>query len=185
MEDSRIVSLYWQRSDRAIEETAAKYGAYCRTIAYNLLHDSEDAEECVNDTYLGAWNSMPQNRPERLAPYLGRITRSLSISRVRERTRAKRGGGEYALALEELADCIPAGEGPEQFIEAKELEQAIDSFLEGLGEMERNIFLSRYWYMAPLDQIAKRAGFSLSKTKSILYRSRQRLLQRLKEEGLC
>ena len=185
MDDSMIVTLYWQRSDRAIEETAIKYGSYCRSIAYNLLHDEEDTEECVNDTYLGAWNSMPMNRPDCLAPYLGRITRSLSVSRIRERTRIKRGGGEYALALEELADCLASPDDPERQVEAKELEETIDRFLQNLSDIERNIFLARYWYMAPLEKIAKQAGFSLSKTKSILYRSRQRLLAHLKEEGLC
>ena len=106
MDDSKIVDLYWARSDSAIAETAKKFGAYCRTIAYNVLQNPEDSDECVNDTYMRAWNSMPDKRPSALAPYLGRITRNLALSRVTDKNRLKRGGGEVALALDELDECI-------------------------------------------------------------------------------
>lgn len=126
MEDTRIVELYWQRSENAIAETAAKYERYCYTIACNILASPEDANECVNDTWLGAWNSIPPHRPAVLATYLGKITRRLSINRWKEHTRDKRGGGELPLALEELAECVPSPMDIQSNLEGKELAAAID-----------------------------------------------------------
>lgn len=184
MEDSQIIDLYWQRSDRAIEETDRKYGRYCRAIAFNVCPSREDAEECVNDTWLQAWNRMPDARPQVLPAFLGTITRRLAISRWRSRTRQKRGGGEMELALEELAECIPSGSDPEQSAEAKELAAAIRRFVDALTEEERQVFLARYWYLAPVEEIARHMKFSASKTKSMLFRMRGRLRDSLTKEGL-
>lgn len=179
MEDERIIDLYWQRSDQAISETAAKYGAYCRTIAYNILSSAEDTEECVNDTYFSAWSSMPDKRPKVLSAYLAKITRNHALSRVFERKRQKRGGGELALALDELDDCVASAYDLEQEVADRELERMINAFLRGLPDTERQVFLCRYWFMAPVADIAERFGFSRSKTASMLHRTRQKLRQHL------
>ncbi len=185
MDDARIVELYWSRSEQAISETEAKYGNYCRTISRNILADSADAEECVNDTYLKAWNSMPSNRPARLAPYLGRLTRWLSLNRLRDQDCLKRGKGELPLVLDELAETLDSGFDTEKELEIRELNREIRRLLSGLEKEERDIFLSRYWYVASIAEIAERSGFTESKVKSMLHRTRKKLLRQLKEEGLC
>ena len=185
MTDSEIVDLYWQRSERAIAETDNKYGRYCHHIAYAVCSDRQDAEECVNDTWLRAWNAMPDKRPSLLSTFLGRITRNLAINRLEKRTRQKRGGGETPLALDELAECLPSEADPVREIELQELREAVHRFVEGLGETEQKVFVARYWYLASVEEIAQRMNFSRSKVKSMLYRLRGRLRERLTEEGLC
>ena len=185
MEDRKIVDLYWQRDENAIPETAARFGGYCRTIAYNILSDAEDAEECLNDTWLGAWNTMPTNRPKKLAPYLGKLTRWISLTRLREKTSLKRGGGETALVLDELAEAVDSGADVEKAVELKELNAALRRFLKTLGETERQVFLARYWFIASIAEIAEKFGFSESKVNSMLHRTRKKLLGYLEEEGLC
>ncbi len=185
MEDRKIVDLYWQRDENAIPETAAKFGGYCRTIAYNILADAEDAEECLNDTWLRAWNTMPTNRPNKLAPYLGKLSRWISLTRLREKTSLKRGGGETELVLDELAEAVDAGADVEKAVELKELNAALRRFLKNLGETERQVFLARYWFIASIAEIAEKFGFSESKVNSMLHRTRKKLLAYLKEEGLC
>ena len=185
MEDRQIVELYWKRAEEAIPATAAKYGAYCRTIANNILANEEDAEECVNDTWLKAWNSMPDNRPTLLGAYLGKLTRWLSLSRLRERGRLKRGGGETSLALDELAEVISDGSDIQRELEIRELNAAVRVFLKSLEETEREVFLSRYWFLLPVKEIAARFGFSPNKVSTLLHRTRRKLQSYLKEEGLC
>lgn len=185
MDDKSIVDLYWQRSDKAIEETAAKYGAYCRTIAYNILSNAEDCEECVNDTYMSAWNSMPDKRPDRLSPFLAKITRNHALHLIEKQQRQKRGGGEAELALEELAECIPAKQSVEAQIEAKELVIAVNYFLSLLPADERKVFFSRYFFMASIDEISEKFRFSRSKTLSMLHRTRIKLRKFLFQEELC
>ena len=185
MEDNQIVDLYWQRSDLAISETNQKYGRYCHTIAYNICGIDEDAEECVNDTWFCAWNLMPDQRPPVLSAFLGRITRSISIDRIKAKNRIKRGGGEATLALEELEECIPGGASPEQALDAKELEAAIGSFVSKLPASEKNIFILRYWYLVPIPEISKKLCYSQGKIKSSLFRTRRKLHDYLQEEGLC
>ena len=175
MEDEQIVDLYWQRSDLAISETNQKYGRYCHTIAYNICGIDEDAEECVNDTWFRAWNLMPDQRPTILSAFLGRITRSISIDRIKAKNRIKRGGGEAVLALDELEECIPGGRNPEQALEEKELEKAIGRFVSQLPQPEKTIFVLRYWRVAPIDEIAEKLQFSKGKIKSSLFRTRRKL----------
>ena len=185
MKDTEIVELYWQRSEQAVEESDRKYGAYCRSVAYNILESGEDAEECVNDTWLSAWNAMPDKRPSRLGAFLAKITRNGAISRALERSRLKRGGGQIPLALDELAECIPGGCDPEKELERRELERALRRFVSRLPETERRVFLARYWYLAPVQEIADKLGFTRSKTASMLHRTRKKLQRLLQEEGLC
>ena len=183
MEDGRIVELFWKRSELALEETAKKYGKYCYSIAFNILGNPEDADESVNDTYLGAWKSMPPHRPAVLSTFLGKITRRISLNRWRYQNRKKRGHGEVPLAMEELSWCLPSGENPEETVVMQELVRGIDCFLSQLPDTERDVFMCRYWFFAPIREIGERFGFTESKTKSILYRVRIKLKEYLRKEG--
>ena len=184
MEDAHIVDLYWQRSENAVAETASKYGRYCYSIAYNILTNHNDAEESVNDTYLGAWNSMPPHRPTILSTFLGKITRRTAIKKWQREHAAKRGGGDIVIALEELEDCVPAGRSMEQEIETDELGKVIDEFVMLLPLTERNIFICRYWYLDPISEICRQFGFSNSKVKSMLHRTRKKLRAYLERKGV-
>ena len=183
MEDSNIVDLYWARSEHAITETASKYGKYCYAIANNILHNVEDADESVSDTYLGAWNSMPSNRPSVLRTYLGKIIRRTSLKKRRDKNRYKRGGGEVALVLDSLVECVPSNTIVEEVI-AAELSEMLNRFVAKLPETERRVFLSRYWYLDSIEQISLDFNFSNSKVKSMLHRTRQKLLSHLRQEGV-
>lgn len=183
MEDKSIIDLYWARSEQAISETEVKYGSYCRSIAYNILKDNEDAEECVNDTYMGAWNSMPPHRPNALQIFLGKITRRLSIDRWRHKNAEKRGGGQLELCLDELTECVPAGSNPESAVEFNELQNCYNRFVDALSKDERRVFLLRYWYMEPVSSISGITKFSESKIRSMLYRTRIKLKKHLEKEG--
>ena len=185
MNDKKLIELYWARDERAIPETDAVYGRYCYAIAYNVLSDHGESEECVNDTYLGAWNSMPPHRPDVLSAFLGKITRRLSIDRWRERTAAKRGGAAIDAALEELSFCIPGSESAERELEARELERLVDSFVHALPETERRVFLRRYWYMDSNLQIAQRYHMTEGGVKASLHRTRKKLKAHLEQEGYC
>ena len=169
MTDADIVALYWARDEQAIAQTAQKFGAYCRKIAMNLLGSQEDAEECENDTWMAAWNSMPQNRPDKLAPYLGRITRNLALD-LRERQNAKKRGGGQTTALE---------------VESAETARSISAFLRSQPEQARNIFIRRYWYCDATADIAKRYGIGESKVRVTLHRMRTKLKAYLEKEGVC
>lgn len=184
MEDMQIVDLYVARSEQAIAETARKYGTYLFSIAKNILFDRADAEEAVNDTYLGAWRSIPPHRPNRLSTYLGKITRRCSLEKWKREHAQKRGGGEVPLALEELSDCLPGRDSPQQQIEMKELTRLINTFLKSLPETEQRIFICRYWYLCPVKTIAGDFGFTESKVKSMLSRTRSKLKQSLQKEGI-
>lgn len=183
MDDRRIVELYWQRSEQAVRETADKYGAYCMRISLNILDDRSDSEENVNDTYLQTWRAIPPQRPDSLAAFLGRIARNLALNRLKARQTQKRGGDAFAESLDELDDCTPAGLDVEDAVCAKELGSAISGFLRGQKIDARNVFLARYFYAEPLDTIAERFGFSLSKVKSMLLRTRKGLRTYLEKEG--
>ena len=184
MEDREIVALYWQRDQRAIAETAAKYGRYCGAIAANILSSPEDVEESLNDTWMHAWNSMPPHRPKVLSSFLGKLTRYICLKRWRESHSQKRGGGQVALVLDELAGCISGGESPERALQAKELAGILNTFLAALPRTERDVFLRRYWYLDPISAISQRFGFSQSKVKTMLWRTRGKLRTQLEKEGV-
>ncbi len=184
MEDIQIVGLYLNRSDQAIAETERKYGAYCRSIARNILGDARDADECVSDAWLSTWNSIPPQKPEALGAYVGKLTRRKAIDCLRVKQRIKRGGGTVTLALEELDECIPAGAAVEDTVFRRELGATIRRFVGTLGTAERNVFLLRYWYVCPVAEIAARLGFSQGKVKSMLYRTRGKLRAFLEKEAI-
>lgn len=183
MNDKSIVDLYFNRDEEAITQTDKKYGRYCYSIAYNILMSKEDAEESVSDTYMTAWKAIPPRRPSVLSTFLGKITRHISIDRWRERSAYKRGGGEVTLALEELEDCVAGLQNVEMEYERKELIQAYVKFLDILPVTERRVFLCRYWYVDSVEAIAEKFGFSQSKVKTMLYRTRTKLRKQLAEEG--
>lgn len=184
MQDNQIVDLYWARNEQAIDATAKKYGRYCYRIAFNILNNREDADESVNDTYMSAWKSMPPHRPSVLSTFLGKLTRRISLNKWRNQNRNKRGGGEIMLALDELSECIPSQQNPERELEMKELAQAINHFIGTLQPTERDIFVSRYWFLASIKEISLKFDFAESKTKSILFRVRKKLMNYLLKEGL-
>lgn len=185
MEDSAIVQLYWDRDETAISRTEYKYGQYLMKIACNILANREDASESVNDTYLAAWESMPPQRPSVLRTYLGKLTRRISIDLFRRKTSEKRGGGEYALSLQELGDCVGGGTDPSLVAEGKALTRAIAAFLESQPLKTRQVFIARYYYMDPVKEIARYCHISEPKAKILLYRARQDLREYLQKEGFA
>ena len=184
MDDKAIIELYWTRSEKALSETAASYGGYCYAIAHNILSSREDSQECVNDTYLAAWNTIPPQRPAHLAAYLGKITRNICLDRWKQRTRLKRGGGEVPLCLEELSEVVSGSESLENDLIRRETLAAVNAFLSSLPETERRVFLRRYWYADSVSQIAGELGFTESKTLSMLHRTRKKLRKHLAKEEL-
>ena len=184
MEDSRIIDLYWVRDEQAIPETGKKYGKYCHQIAYRILSDELDSEECVSDTYLHAWNTMPPKRPDVLSAFLGRITRNLALDRCVKACAQKRGGGEYPLVLEEMNQCVPdrrAGSDPADTLFIRD---TLNGFLGNLSSRDRKIFVRRYWYLSPLREIARDYGLTESGVKMVLLRARNELKQLLAEGGI-
>ena len=184
MEDSVIIDLYWKRDEAALVESDRKYGAFCRAIARNILTVREDAEECVNDTWLRAWNAMPPARPSPLRAFLGRITRNLSLDRYRAARARKRGGGEMELLLEELGQCVPAAESVEGTFDARETAAVITRFLEDLPPVQRQLFLRRYWFGDDIAAVARRFAMREGTVKSSLFRLREKLRRVLEEEGV-
>ena len=184
MDDSQIVDLYWKRQGNAVSQTQEKYGRYLFSIANHILQQYEDSEECVNDTLFGAWNSIPPHRPTVLSTYLGKITRRLALKKHREKTAQKRGGMEADLSLEELADCIPAGRTIDGQLDDRELTQILNRFLSELPVQQRKAFVCRYWYCESIAEISQRFSWSESKTKMLLLRTREKLRQCLKKEGI-
>lgn len=182
MTDPEIVALYWKRSEEAISCTIEKYGRYLFRLAMNILNINEEAEECVNETYLSAWNQMPPDRPARLLPYLGRISRCLALNRF-DYLNAQKRKSDLTVQLSELEDCLAAPDSVEQQYEDSELAAAISSFLREQDEESRNMFIRRYWFSDSIRQIAKQYGVRESKVKSQLFRIRGRLKEYLAKEG--
>lgn len=185
MDDSKIIELYMDRSEQAISETARKYGRYCHYIAYNILHNDEDSEECVNDTYLRTWNSIPPKRPNKLQTFLGKITRNLSLNKYEKQSAEKRGSGQIPLILDELTECIPADRNSETLVEDMVIKETLDRFLENLSADARKIFVRRYWYMSSVKEIAEEYGLSESIVTVTLFRTRQKLKTVLEKEGIA
>ncbi|MBP3617004.1 MAG: sigma-70 family RNA polymerase sigma factor [Lachnospiraceae bacterium] len=183
MEDSQIIELYFKRKEEAIQETDSKYGSYCFAIAENILHNTEDSEECVSDTWLSAWNVIPPQRPTVLRMFLAKITRNLSFNRFHAGKAKKRGGGELNLVLDELAECIATESDTESEYMAKELEQSIRLFVRGLPEREGNVFVRRYFFTEPVAVIAKRYHMTDNNVMVSLSRTRKKLKAHLIKEG--
>lgn len=185
MEDIAIIDLYWARDEAALRESDRKYGAFCRTIARNILAVWEDAEECVNDTWLRAWNAMPPARPAPLRAFLGRITRNLSLDRFRSARAQKRGGGGMEYLLDELNECLPAPGSVEGAFDAKETAAVISRFLERQPPLQRQVFLRRYWFGDSVAAIAQRFSMNEGTVKSSLHRTRERLRRMLEQEEVA
>lgn len=183
MDDAAIVALYFRRSEQAIGETAAKYGAYCMKLSHNILQDEQESEENVNDTYLQAWNSIPPNRPASLCAYLGKIARNLALNRRKAKSAEKRGAGALELSLDELADCLPGGSTAEEHLDADALSQSISAFLWQQNAQARRMFVRRYFYCESIGEISARFSVSEGTVKSILSRTRSRLRLHLEKEG--
>ncbi len=184
--DAEIVALYVSREQEATACTAQRFGSYCFAVAHRILGNEQDAEECVNDTYLRAWESIPPHHPENLAGFLGKLTRSIAINRLRERQRLKRGGGEIAAALDELCDCTPdPHEDPARWTDSVALRETIETFLAAESESSRRVFLLRYFYLCPVAEIAREMGMGESRVKMLLLRARERLHKALVAQGLA
>lgn len=179
--DEEIVNLYFDRSEEAIAACQVKYGKSCHTVAYNILRSDEDAEECVNDTWLRAWNSIPPERPTRLGAWLSTVTRRLALTRYEKRNAAKRNGGMEA-SLEELSECVTAGSLT--IADEVALSEAINGFLASLPTRTRMIFMRKYWYMDSIADIAKALGMGESAVKVTLHRTREKFRKHLAKEGI-
>lgn len=183
MDDNTIIQHYWDRDERALTETAEKYGTYCCSIAENILSDREDAKECVNDTYLRAWNTIPPQRPKVLPAFIGRIVRNIAFDLYRKMNASKRGGGQVPLVLDELEECIP---DRMQQVECDEdvLSEAVNDFVAALSAKNRKIFVLRYWYSEAVSDIAKSMNISENSVSVTLNRLRRKLQNYLAERGL-
>ena len=181
MPDETIVALYFDRSEEAIAACQVKYGKPCHTIAYNILHSDEDAEECVSDTWIRAWNAIPPEKPARLGAWLSTVTRRLALTRYEKRTAAKRYGG-LETSLEELTECVAAGSLT--LADEVALSNAINSFLASLPTRTRMIFMRKYWYMDSVADIAKAMGMGESAVKVSLHRTREKFRKHLDKEGI-
>ncbi len=182
MEDSKIIKLYFERSEEAILVTEEKYSPYCSVIAHNILRSPEDEEEALSDTWLCAWNKIPPTVPNSLKTFLGRITRNISIDMFRKSKTQKRSA--VFEPIEELSECLPSAENLEEKVDAKFLSQWLDSFIKNLPKEERFVFMQRYWYGNSYKEIAGFLGFSEIKVKNILAKLRKKLKEQLAKEGL-
>jgi len=184
MDDDAILDLFAARAETAICETSHKYNGYCLKIAMNILQSKEDAEECVNDTFLRAWNSIPPERPVVFRAYLAKIVRNLSLDKFKQSTRKKRGGDSVTIMLSELEECLVSNSGVESEFDRGLMVQALNNFLEELDAENRLVFMRRYWYSDSIATIAEGCRMSESKVKSMLFRTRRKLKLYLKKEGL-
>ena len=182
MDDQKIIMLFFERSEQAIVELSAKYGAVCGMIAQNILNNMLDAEECVNDAYLGAWNTIPPNHPDALLAYVCRIVRNLSIAKYHKNTALKR-NSIYDVALDELEACLVSEKNVEEELSAKELSGLLDHFLDTLSQENRVLFMRRYWYADSIGDIAKRMNLRDNNVSVRLLRIRRKLKRYLKKEG--
>lgn len=184
MNDEQIVELYMERSEKAISETYDKYSAYCNSISFSILRNLEDAEECVNDTFRKAWESIPPSKPSNLKAFLGKIARNISLNKLKHNNTQKRGAGQVDVLLSELEECISDKFSVENEIYGRQLSQSINAFLEGLTAEKRKVFVSRYWYTRSMKEISQQYGISEEKIKSILFRLRKQLKKHLEKEGI-
>ena len=179
-----IIDLYFSRDEKAINETEKKYGGYCFTISNNILNNNNDAQECVNDTYLRAWDNIPPVRPLKLGAFLGRIVRNLSLDRYKFNRAKKREGSEFELLLSELEDCVSSNLTVESELDSNFAMQVINSWLLLQTSENRVLFVKRYWHVEPIKDLARNHQMSEGKVKSVLFRMRQNLRIHLKKEGV-
>lgn len=186
MQDEKIIDLYFDRNERALTETSDKYGSYCRQIARNILNDEETVKECFNDTLFHSWNAMPPTRPNCLKTFVGKITRNVSLQRVRSAHTIKRGGGEAVIAIDELQECIPdrTANSAEQLEEDMVIREVMKDLLTSLPKQNRRIFMRRYWYCSSIEEIAKALDLSEGNVRTILSRVRSKLKAALEEAGV-
>ena len=184
MTDEKIIELFFARDEAALQHTADKYENYCFAIANNILSNRQDSEECVNDTYLAAWQSIPPERPKQLSAYLGKIVRNFALTRHRKERAYKRGGNMNEISLE-LLELIPDGSDLAEEYDAGRLGLIIDTFLRKIKKDDRQIFVRRYWYNDSLHDICRNFGFTETKVKSSLHRTREKLAAELKKEGVA
>ena len=184
MDDREIIDLYWERSESAITRTNEKYGKYSYSIAYAILGNHEDSEECVNDTYIKVWNSIPPQRPSNLAAYIARITRNLSLDKYRASTAEKRGAGHTETVLSELQYCIAGFDDGREFEDQLALVDVLNSFLGSLSPQSRKVFMRRYWYFSSIKEIANEYHMTEGKVKMLLLRTRRELKKYLEREGV-
>ncbi|MBQ2377707.1 MAG: sigma-70 family RNA polymerase sigma factor [Clostridia bacterium] len=182
MDDREIVALYWERSENAIVETQRKYGGFCRSIAYNILNSDQDAEECVNDAWRGAWDSIPPKRPEKLSAYLGKITRNIALNRLVFNKAKKRQGGTE-LIFDEVREFVPDRTNGD-VVDQLHLKTAINSFVGSLSKETRAVFVRRYWYMSEIGEIARDYGLTEGNVRVILMRTRKKFKEYLESEGI-
>lgn len=183
MKDEIIIQMFLERNEDAIAAVINKYGHYCQNIAGNILGNSSDIEECLNDTYLKVWKSIPPHQPDALAAYIGKIARNSAINIMRYNKAEKRNNGEVPFILDELEDFVPGGINPEDESSRGELVSSINSFLSTLSQEKRVIFVSRYWYSASISDIASKTGISQNKVSVTLSRLRKQLKVWLTERG--
>jgi RNA polymerase sigma-70 factor (ECF subfamily) len=184
MTDEEIVDLYFGRSENALKETDQKYGAKCRAAACNILKDHGDSEECTNDTYMKMWNAIPPNRPPHLYAFIIRIVRNTAIDMIRRREAKRRSEGNYAAVYDEIKDCIPAADNVEKTVEAGELTELIERFLNGQNKDKKTMFMMRYFSFCSVAEIAAKLGVSESKVTVTLTRVRSKLREYLEKEGI-
>ena len=184
MEEHELLELYRTRDERAIGETDRRYGACCRAVAFRITGSREDAEECVSDALLRAWDSIPPAMPENLEAFLGKLTRNAAIDRKRYNEAAKRGGGACAEVWNEMEGCLSGRNDPAERMEQRELTACIEAFLLTLPAETRRVFLRRYWHFQTIGEIAGAMGFTETKTRSMLHRSRKKLRAYLKKRGV-
>ena len=183
MDDKQIIELYNSRDEQAIKLTESKYGRYCFSIAKNILSSDWDCEECVNDTWNRAWNSIPPKQPTNFKLFLGKIVRNLAIDKVKSEACQKRGSGELKLAIEEIGDVVSGEDSFEQNLEYELLVKCLNGFLRALPERECNVFVCRYFYIEKVEDIAKKYSLSITNVHKILSRTRIKLKEYLKAEG--
>lgn len=184
MNDNEIIELFFARDPQAIQVAKDTYSGYCAYIAGNLLQNRMDQEECLNDTWLRAWNAIPPSRPQQLGPFLGKITRNLALNRIRREQAQKRGGGAVQVAVDELNECIPSVGDAFEALEEKRLTQLLNTFLAGLSQEKRVAFVLRYYYGTSILNIAGQLQCSESRVKSMLHRTRKQLRAYLEQEEI-
>lgn len=183
MDDNTIVELFFERDEAALSELSGKYGGYFSSIAERIVCNREDALSCVNDAYLRAWNTIPPARPNALKAFVGKLVKCAAVSMLRADNAKKRGGGEFAVVLDEISDCVSESGSVEDELEKKELINAINDYLKKCREFDRRAFVLRYWHCESVSEIARRLGSSESKVSVSLFRTRGKLREFLEKEG--